>query len=78
MRVTSVECRGQEPAGEFDPERIGQPRQARLVARSAPPLEAQRWQDAGPVPRSRVSGCGFAAQCLEDELAAEFARQQGL
>ena len=66
-----VECRGDEPAGEFDPERIGRRGRRGWLREAHRHLEAQRWQDAGPVPRSREERLRLAAHSLEDELAAE-------
>lgn len=66
-----VECRGDEPAGEFDPERIGRRGRRGWLREAHRHLEARRWQDAGPVPRSREERLRLAAQCLEDDLAAE-------
>jgi transposase len=65
-----AECRS-DPAGEFDPERIGQAGRRGWLREAHRHLEARRWQDAGPVPRSRDDRLRLAAQCLEDELAAE-------
>jgi transposase len=65
-----VECRGGEPAGEFDPERIGQAGRRGWLREAHRHLETQRWQDAGPIPRLRADRLRFAAQRLEDDLAA--------
>jgi transposase len=66
-----VECHGEQPAGEFDPGRIGQRGRRGWLREAHRHLETQRWQDAGPIPRSRAERLWFAAQCLEDELGAE-------
>ena len=66
-----VECRGDELVGEFDPERIGHAGRRGWLREAHRHLEAQRWHDAGPVPRSRDERLRLAAQCLEDDLAAE-------
>jgi hypothetical protein len=69
----SEEQPAEDPLDGFDPERIvartqgreGWPREARRA------LEVQRWQTAGPVPRSRQQRLRLAARWLEDDLAAE-------
>jgi transposase len=66
-----VEVRGREPSGEFDPDKIGQRGRRGWLREARRHLEARRWQGAGPVPRSRDDRLRFAAQCLEDDLAAE-------
>ena len=66
-----VEFRGQEPSGEFDPDKIGQRGRRGWLREAHRHLEAQRWQDAGSIPRSRDDRLRLAAQCLEDELTAE-------
>jgi hypothetical protein len=63
----------EDPLDGFDTERIvartqGREGWAREARRQ---LEAQRWQDAGPVPRSRQDRLRLAARWLEDDLAAE-------
>ena len=63
-------CRA-EPEGEFDPDRIGQKGRRGWLREAHRHLEAQRWQNAGPIPRSREDRLRFAARCLEDDLASE-------
>ncbi len=65
-----AECRA-EPEGEFDPERIGRTGRRGWMREAHRHLEAQRWRDGGSIPRSRDDRLRFAAQFLEDELAAE-------
>ncbi len=65
-----TECRA-EPDGEFDPDRIGQKGRRGWLREAHRHLEAQRWQNAGPIPRSREDRLRFAARCLEDDLASE-------
>jgi transposase len=65
-----TECRA-DPAGEFDPERIGQRGRRGWLREAHRHLETQRWNDAGPIARSRADRLRFAASCLEDDLAAE-------
>ena len=60
-----------EPEGEFDPDRIGQKGRRGWLREAHRHLEAQRWQNAGPIPRSREGRLRFAALCLEDDLAFE-------
>ena len=55
---------------EFDPERIGRGRRGWL-REAHRQLEAQRWQDPQPIPRSRAERLRLGARFLEDELAAE-------
>ena len=63
----------EDPLDGFDTERIlarvqgraGWTREARRQ------LETKRWQEAGPVPRSRQDRLRLAARWLEDDLAAE-------
>ena len=57
--------------GEFDPDRIGHKGRRGWLREAHRHLEVQRWQDAGPIPRSREERLRLAAQCLEDDLAAE-------
>jgi transposase len=64
------ECRA-DPAGEFDPERIGQAGRRGWLREAHRHLETQRWEQAAPIPRPRSERLRFAAQCLEDELDAE-------
>jgi transposase len=65
-----AECRA-EPEGEFDPDRIGRTGRRGWLREAHRHLEAQRWQHAGPIPRSRDERLRFAAWCLEDDLASE-------
>lgn len=65
-----AECRAQ-PEDEFDPDRIGHKGRRGWLREAHRHLEAQRWRDAGPIPRSREERLRFAAQCLEDDLASE-------
>ncbi len=65
-----AECRA-ELEGEFDPERIGHTGRRGWLREAHRHLEAQRWRDAGPIPRSREDRLRFAARCLEDDLASE-------
>jgi transposase len=66
-----------EPAGEpldgFDVERIVARTQGRegWLREARRQLEAQRWQNPAPVPRSRAERLRLAMQWLEDDLAAE-------
>ena len=60
-----------EPDGEFDPERIGPNGRRAWLREAHRQLERQRWQAAGPIPRSRAERLWLAARWLEDELAAE-------
>jgi transposase len=65
-----TECRA-GPDGEFDPDRIGQKGRRGWLREAHRHLEAQRWRDAGPIPRSREDRLRLAARCLEDDLAFE-------
>jgi transposase len=60
-----------EPEGDFDPERIGRTGRRGWLREAHRHLEAQRWQNAEPLPRSRADRLRFAARCLEDDLASE-------
>jgi transposase len=65
-----VELRA-DPAGVFDPEQIGRRGRRGWLREAHRHLEARRWQEAAPIPRSREERLRLAAQSLEDELAAE-------
>ncbi len=65
-----AECR-LDPTREFDPEQIGRRGRRGWLREAHRHLEAERWQEAGPIPRSREDRLRLAAQCLEDDLAAE-------
>ncbi len=60
-----------EPGDEFDPERIGPNGRRGWLREAHRQLERQRWQAAGPIPRSHAERLRLAARWLEDELAAE-------
>jgi transposase len=63
----------------FDVERIVARTQGRegWLREAHRQLEHERWQNAAPVPRSRSERLRLAAECLEDELAAEHRGNQG-
>jgi transposase len=61
----------EETAGEFDPERIGRTGRRGWLREAHRHLEAQRWQAAQPIPRSRAERLRLGARFLEDELGAE-------
>jgi transposase len=61
----------EEAAGEFDSERIGRTGRRGWLREAHRHLEAQRWQAAQPIPRSRAERLRLGARFLEDELAAE-------
>ena len=62
-----------EPVDGFDVERIVARTQGRegWLREAHRQLEHERWLNAAAVPRSRSERLRLAAQCLEDELAAE-------
>ena len=62
-----------EPMDGFDVERILARTQGRVgwLREARRQQDRQRWQTAGPVPRSRAERLRLAARWLEDELAAE-------
>jgi hypothetical protein len=62
-----------EPLDGFDVERIVARTQGRegWLREARRQLEAQRWQNPAPVPRSRAERLRLAVQWLEDDLAAE-------
>jgi Transposase DDE domain/Transposase domain (DUF772) len=62
-----------EPMDGFDVERIVARTQGRegWLREAHRQLEHERWQNAGPVPRSRSERLRLAAESLEDNLAAE-------
>jgi transposase len=64
-------CCDGDPVHGFDVERIGPNGRRAWLRESHRQLEQQRWQAAGPIPRSRAERLRLAAQGLEDELAAE-------
>ena len=66
-----AECCVAEPGEEFDPERIGRTGRRGWLREAHRQLEARRWQDPEPVPRSRADRLRLGARFLEDELAAE-------
>jgi transposase len=64
-------CCVAEPVEEFDPERIGRTGRRGWLREAHRQLEARRWQDPEPVPRSRGDRLRLGARFLEDELTAE-------
>jgi transposase len=75
-----AELEEQEPSGEgcdgeaidgFDVEQIGPNGRRGWLREAHRQLERQRWQTAGPIPRSREERLRLGARFLEDELAAE-------
>jgi hypothetical protein len=66
-----AESRVDEVVGEFGPERIGRTGRRGWLREAHRQLEAQRWQDPQPIPRSRAERLRLGAQFLEDELAAD-------
>jgi transposase len=62
---------GGDPTDGFDAERIGPNGRRAWLREAHRQLEQQRWQTAGPIPRSRTDRLWLAAGFLEDELAAE-------
>jgi hypothetical protein len=64
-----------EPDGElsdgFDPELIGPNGRRAWLREAHRQLDQQRWQQAAPVPRSRVDRLRLGARFLEQQLAAE-------
>jgi Transposase DDE domain/Transposase domain (DUF772) len=67
----AAESRVEHAVGEFDPERIGRTGRRGWLREAHRQLEAQRWQAAQPIPRSRAERLRHGARFLEDELAAE-------
>jgi len=63
----------EDPLDGFDVERIVARVQGRegWLREARRQLERERWQDAGPMPRSRSERLRLAAQWLEEDLAAE-------
>jgi hypothetical protein len=66
-----AECGVAGTVEEFDPERIGRTGRRGWLREAHRHLEAQRWQDPEPIPRSRAERLRLGARFLEDELAAE-------
>ena len=68
-----VEQSANEPTAGFDVERILARTQGRVgwLREARRQQDRQRWQTAGPVPRSRAERLRLAALWLEDDLAAE-------
>jgi transposase len=68
----SDECSDGDPVDGFDPERIGPNGRRGWLREAHRQLEQQRWEGAGPIPRSRAERLRLGAGFLEDELAAEY------
>ena len=68
---TSRRSADRDPVEGFDAERIGRTGRRGWLREAHRQLEPQRWQDRGPVPRSRAERLRLGARFLEDELAAE-------
>ena len=66
-----LECGVGEAVEEFDPERIGRTGRRGWLREAHRQLEAERWQDPQPIPRSRAERLRLGARFLEDELDAE-------
>jgi transposase len=66
-----ADARVDEAVGEFDPDRIGRTGRRGWLREAHRQLEAQRWQDPQPIPRSRAERLRLGARFLEDELDAE-------
>jgi hypothetical protein len=66
----------EETVGEFDPERIGRTGRRGWLREAHRHLEAQRWEVAQPIPRSRAERLRLGARFLEDELARTAAATQ--
>ena len=60
-----------EAVWEFDPEGIGRTGRRGWLREAHRHLEAERWQAAQPIPRSRAERLRLGARFLEDELDAE-------
>ena len=60
-----------EAVWDFDPEAIGRTGRRGWLREAHRHLEAQRWQAAQPIPRSRAERLRLGARFLEDELDAE-------
>jgi Transposase DDE domain/Transposase domain (DUF772) len=67
---SDVCCDG-DPVDGFDVERIGPNGRRAWLREAHRQLEQQRWQDAGPIPRSRAERLRLAVRWLEDELEGE-------
>ena len=67
----SDECSDGDPVDGFDVELIGPNGRRAWLREAHRQLEQQRWQDAGPIPRSRAERLRLAARWLEDALEAE-------
>jgi transposase len=60
-----------DPIDGFDVDEIGPNGRRGWLREAHRQLEQQRWQAAGPIPRSRTERLRLAAKWLEDELSAE-------